>query len=352
MYHMEPSHMSSTRVAVIGSGAWGTTLAMLSARAGNQATLFVRNPDDAAEIRATRVNSRRLPAISIPTEVRVTGSLAETVVDADVVILAVPSQTLRANAAAIRPHVGAAVVASAAKGLERGSLLRMSQVLSEELPSSRICAISGPNLAREIASGKPATTVIASGDPAASEQVRSALMSTQFRCYTNEDVVGVEMGGALKNIVAIGAGMADGLGAGDNAKAAFITRGIAEIARLGVAAGADPLTFAGLSGIGDLVATCASPLSRNHRVGEELARGRSVADIRAGMAEVAEGIDTTAAAWELGKRLGVELPITEQLHRVLFEEVPALDAIDALMSREATHELGALRSLIADRAGG
>lgn len=341
--------MADGHVTVVGSGAWGTTLSMLAARAGNQATLFVRNPAAADEIRATRVNSKHLPGFPIPTEVQISSDLAGALANAEVVVLAVPSQTMRANAAAIGPDAGGAVIASAAKGLERGSLLRMSQVLAEELPKSRICAISGPNLAREIAAGKPATTVIAGADPDASERVRVALMSAQFRCYANEDVVGVEMGGALKNIVAIGAGMADGLGAGDNAKAAFITRGIAEIARLGVAAGADPLTFAGLSGIGDLVATCASTLSRNHRVGEALARGLSVTEIRAGMAEVAEGIDTTAAAWELGRRLGVELPITDQLYRVLFEQTPALEAIAALMSREATHELGALRSLLASR---
>jgi glycerol-3-phosphate dehydrogenase (NAD(P)+) len=341
--------MPSSRVAVIGSGAWGTTLAILAARAGTSATLFVRDPQTADEIRSTRVNERRLPGVQIPPGVRISSDIAEALSDAGVVILAVPSQTMRANAAAIRNFLGSAVVASAAKGLERGSLRRMSQVLAEELPSAPICAISGPNLAREIAAGKPATTVIAGADPVVSERVRSALMSAQFRCYAHDDIVGVEMGGALKNIVAIGAGMADGLGAGDNAKAAFITRGIAEIARLGVAAGADPLTFAGLSGIGDLVATCASTLSRNHRVGEQLAQGRSVAEIRAGMSDVAEGIDTTAAARELGNRLDIELPITEQLYRVLFEGIPALEAINALMSREATTELGALRTVLADR---
>lgn len=343
--------MTSQRVTVVGSGAWGTTLAMLAARAGNQATLFVRDPTAADEIRGTRLNAMRLPGVQIPADVQISSDLPDAIALANVVIVAVPSQTMRANAAAIRPYVGDAVVASAAKGLETGSLLRMSQVLVGELPSSRICAISGPNLAREIAAGKPATTVIASSDRGAAEQVREALMSVQFRCYTNEDVVGVEMGGALKNIVAIGAGMADGMGAGDNAKAAFITRGIAEMARLGVAAGADPMTFAGLSGIGDLIATCASSLSRNHRVGEELAKGRDISQIRAGMTEVAEGIDTTAAARELGRRLGVELPITEQLYRVLFEGTSALDAISALMGREATDELGALRSLLARRDG-
>ena len=341
--------MIDRQVTVVGSGAWGTTLAILASRAGNRSTLYVRNAAAADELRESRVNARHLPGVEVPSDVEISSDLARALSLADVVILATPSQTMRTNAATIRPHAGGAVIASAAKGLERGSLLRMSQVLTEELPSSRICAISGPNLAREIAAGKPATTVVAGRDPDAAEKVREALMSAQFRCYTNEDVVGVEMGGALKNIIAIGAGMADGLGAGDNAKAAFITRGIAEIARLGVAAGADPFTFAGLSGIGDLVATCASTLSRNHRVGEELAKGRSLAEIRAGMTEVAEGIDTTAAARDLGQRLGVELPITEQLYRVLFEQAPALDAITALMSREATHELGALRALLADR---
>ncbi len=336
-------------VTVIGNGAWGTTLAILAHRAGREATLYVRDLAVADSMRISRRNDAYLPDTGIPPGIRITSDLPTACADADLVILAVPSQTMRANAAGLNALAPDAVVVSAAKGLEVGSLLRLTEVIAEELPTRRICALSGPNLAREVAAGKPATTVVASADLGAAELVRDLLMSAQFRCYTNEDVVGVEMGGALKNIIAIGAGMADGMGAGDNAKAAFLTRGIAEIARLGVAAGADPLTFAGLSGLGDLVATCASPLSRNHFVGEELAKGRSLDDIRAGMSQVAEGIVTTAAARELGLRLGVDLPITEQMHAVLFENKPALAAISALMRREATHELSALRSIVAIR---
>jgi len=238
---------------------------------------------------------------------------------------------------------------SASKGLEQNTLRRMTEVVAEQLPGVSVCALSGPNLAREIALGKPATSVVASHDLDAAERARDLLMSDHFRCYTNEDVIGVEMGGALKNIIAIGAGMADGLNAGDNAKAAFLTRGIAEIARLGVAVGADPLTFAGLTGLGDMVATCASRFSRNHFVGEELAKGRSIGDIQTGMNQIAEGILTTRAARELGRRVGVEMPITDQIYSVLFEAKPALEAISALMGREATHELAALRSLLATR---
>jgi glycerol-3-phosphate dehydrogenase (NAD(P)+) len=261
-------------------------------------------------------------------------------------VVAVPSQAMRESAAKLSPFVGDAIVVSAAKGLERGTFKRMTEVLSEELPvaaSGRICALSGPNLAREIAAGKPAVTVVACADLAPAERVQDLLMSPQFRCYTNEDVIGVEMAGALKNIVAIGAGMADGLDAGDNAKAAFLTRGIAEIARLGIAVGAQPLTFAGLAGLGDLVATCASSLSRNHRVGAELAKGRPLAAILAEMKQVAEGVTTTEVARELGRRLGVPMPITEQTYSVLFEGKSPLAAISALMGREPKHELADLR---------
>jgi len=217
----------------------------------------------------------------------------------------------------------------------------MTQVLKEELSSpaaSSVCALSGPNLALEIANEKPSTTVVASEDLGAAELVQDLLISTQFRPYTNEDVIGVEMAGALKNIIAIGAGIGDGMGAGDNAKAAFITRGLAEIARLGIAAGANPLTFAGLAGLGDLVATCASPLSRNHHVGEQLARGKSLREIQEAMPHNAEGVFTTAAARKLARLHGVEMPITEQLYSVLYEGKPALEAIGELMQRESKHE--------------
>ena len=340
--------MGSNRgqVAVIGSGSWGTTLALVAARASRDVTLHVRDSAAATVIAQTRRNARRLPDVVLPETVRITADLAEACRGAVVVLLVVPSQTMRENARAIAPLVEDAIVVSAAKGLERGSLRRMTEVIREELgrkTAAPVCALSGPNLALEVAAGKPATTVVA-GPAVAAERVRDLLMSPQFRCYTNEDVIGVEMAGALKNVIAIGAGIADGLDAGDNDKAAFITRGIAEIARLGIAAGAYPLTFAGLAGLGDLVATCASPLSRNRHVGSELAKGRSLAEIQAGLTQVAEGIFTTEAASELGRRSGIELPITEQMRAVLFEGKAPLAAIADLMRREAKHELAGMRS--------
>lgn len=334
------------RIAVVGSGAWGTTLALVAARAGHEVTLFVRNPEEAETIHRTRLNVRYLPQAELPGAVSITSDLTAACRDAAMIVLVVPSQTVRHNARALAPVVGNAIVVSAAKGLERDSLKRMTEVVREELGAEageRVCALSGPNLAGEIAAGKPATSVIASRNLAVAERARDLLMGPQFRCYTNEDVIGVEMGGALKNIIAIGAGMGDGLGAGDNAKAAFLTRGIAEVARLGIAVGADPLTFAGLAGLGDLVATCASPLSRNHRVGEELVKGRPLAEVVAGLGQVAEGIPTTAAAFALGQREGVELPIVEQMHAVLFEGKHPLEAVAALMQREAKHELEGIR---------
>ena len=339
------------KVTVVGAGAWGTTLALLAARAGCAVSLFVRDPGRARDIAAARHNERAQPGVELPDAIHVTADLAGACAGASAIVVAVSSQSMRETGRALAAHAGAAVVVSAAKGLERGSFKRMTEVLREELPATtaaRVCALSGPNLAREIALGRPAVTVIAGPDLAAAERVRDLLMSPQFRCYTNEDVIGVEMAGALKNIVAIGAGMADGLDAGDNAKAAFLTRGIAEIARLGIAVGAQPLTFAGLAGLGDLVATCASPLSRNHRVGRELVTGRSLPEILAGMEQVAEGVTTTEVAYTLGRQLGVALPITEQTYAVLFEGRSPLAAITELMGREPKHELAGLR---ADRPG-
>lgn len=337
---------ATSKATVIGAGAWGTTLALLAARAGRDACLFVRDRSTAEEVERTRRNERAQLGVELPNSVRVSADLERACEGAEVILAAVPSQAMRETAVKLAPFVGDAIVVSVAKGLERGTFKRMTEILTEELPAaarSRICALSGPNLAREIAAGKPAVTVVASADLGPAERVQDFLMSAQFRCYTNEDVIGIEMAGALKNIVAIGAGMADGLDAGDNAKAAFLTRGIAEIARLGIAVGAQPLTFAGLAGLGDLVATCASPLSRNHRVGTELAKGRPLAVILAEMNQVAEGVTTTEVARELGRRLGVPTPITEQTYSVLFEGKSPLDAIAALMGREPKHELADLR---------
>lgn len=340
------------RVTIVGAGSWGTTLSLLAARAGQAPTLYVRDQEQAATISQTRVNQRYLPDHALPSEVVVTSDLRAATAGAAVILLVVPSQSMRETARQLAPYVGEALIVSAAKGLERGTLLRMTEVISEQLGAEageRICALSGPNLALEIAHGKPAATVVAGTEPAAS-RVRDLLMSEQFRCYTSGDVVGVEMGGALKNIIAIGAGMADGLEAGDNAKAAFMTRGIAEIGRLGLAVGANPLTFAGLAGLGDLVATCTSPLSRNYRLGRELAAGRPLPEILDRLGQVAEGVFATETATELGRRHGVELPITEQLHAILFAGKAALAAIRDLMRRDATDELDWIR--LDSRSGG
>ena len=252
-------------------------------------------------------------------------------------MLAVPSSSLSENVRTVRDFIGdPAAVVSATKGLEAGTSRRMSEVLAEELPERlrlRICALSGPNLAPEIISGMPAGTVVASESQEAAARAQEAITSALFRVYTNDDVIGVELGGALKNIIAISAGICDELGYGSNAKAAMLTRGIAEIARLGVACGAKWQTFAGLAGIGDLIATCSSPLSRNHYVGEQLARGRPLPEIRASMKNVAEGIDTTAAAVVLARERGVEMPITSAMHSVLFEGVALDQAISGLLER-------------------
>jgi glycerol-3-phosphate dehydrogenase (NAD(P)+) len=333
---------SRPHVAVIGAGAWGTTLALVSLRAGNPTTLVVRGAKVLAAFRDERRHPRSLPGIEIPVDLIFTQDPVPAIARADVVILAIPTQKLRSAIEPLARALHGKVVVSAAKGIEVSTLRRPTEIVRDVLvhnDDATICALSGPNLSTEVAMGKPATTVVASVSADAGALVQSALMGDTFRVYTSEDVVGVEMGGALKNIIAIGAGIGDGLGAGDNAKAAFLTRGIAEIARLGVDHGAQPLTFAGLSGIGDLIATCASPLSRNHQVGIGLAAGKSLAEVLAGMSEVAEGVDTTRAAIQLARRSGTDLPIAEQMHAVLFEQKSPLEAIRDLMIREPTGEM-------------
>ena len=267
-----------------------------------------------------------------------TSGLADALRDAGAVIFAVPSETLRENARLLALHgSGSPVVISACKGLERGTLNRMSQVLAQELPSNMaegICALSGPNLAREIVSGIPASTVVASAHLHAAEAAQRLLNSAAFRVYTNADVTGVELAGALKNVVAIGAGICDGLQFGNNAKAAFVTRGLAEITRLGLAAGANPLTFSGLAGLGDLVATCYSPLSRNRMVGERIAQGMTLDETMVSLSgEVAEGVTTTPAAVAMAHQMGVEMPIAETARRVLFEGLDPREAALELMGR-------------------
>lgn len=340
---------SSDRIAVVGTGSWGTTLAIMLARHGRRITLLTRSAQETETLRAAGEHTRFAPGIPFPPALALDDRPDAVLQDCALILLAVPSQTMRTNIEAIAPHVAPhAVILSCAKGFERGTLKLMSDVVAERLPhqAQRVGALSGPNLAREILEGKPAITVVATPDHAAAEMAQQLLTTPQFRVYTSSDVIGLEVAGALKNIIALGAGIADGLGAGDNAKAAFVTRGLAEITRLGLALGANPLTFAGLAGLGDLIATCASPHSRNRRVGEALARGMPLDAVQTQLGQVAEGVTTVQTARELAAQHGVELPITDKLYTVLFEGKSPQQAIGELMQREVKHELEGLRGLL------
>ncbi|MCH9017184.1 MAG: NAD(P)-dependent glycerol-3-phosphate dehydrogenase [Chloroflexi bacterium] len=332
----------SDQAAIIGATTWGTTLGILLAQNNVPVTLLARTESEAQTLSSQRRNARFLPDTPFPDGLSVTSQPESALEHSDLVIIAVPSDRLRENVQRIKPHLQAgAIVLSATKGLELPRARRMSQVLEDELPAGfhpDICVLSGPNLAKEIMQGKPASTVIAGRNPDAAQKAQNTLMSKNFRVYTSADVLGVELAGALKNIVALGAGIGDGMDAGENAKAAFITRGLAEMTRLGIAAGADPMTFAGLAGLGDVVATCSSRLSRNRYVGEQLAKGRSWPEIRDSMDNVAEGVNATQAALMLAQELGVEMPITEMASRVLFDGLSPQEAMAELMSRPARSE--------------
>lgn len=333
------------KVAIIGTTAWGTTLGVMLSRQGWKAMLWAQSEDESRKLNRNRENPR-LPGIPLPQGLEVTASLERALDGVGLVILAVPSQTMRQNMCRIKEHLEKPMfILSAAKGLEAETAKRMSQVMAEELapePAANICVLSGPNLSGEIARGLPATTVVAAQDHEVAKRVQEIIASPMLRVYTQTDVIGVELGGALKNIIALAAGMSDGLGFGDNAKASLVTRGLAEITRFGVACGAKAHTFFGLAGLGDLIATCASPLSRNRFVGQELAKGHPLAEILSSMKGTAEGINTTVATRKMAQELGVEMPITEQVYQVLFEGLEVAKAVPALMERELKHELSGL----------
>ena len=329
------------RVGVVGAGSWGTAVAALSA-ATAETRLWSRRADLADAINATGINDPYLPGIPLPPGLRSTSDVAEAVDGADVVIMAVPSHGFRTVIETIRPSIPVDIpIVSLTKGIETGTLLRMTQIVVEVLQADpdRVGVLTGPNLAREIALGQPAAAVIAMRDTDTAAVLQHLLMSPTFRVYTNPDVAGCESAGALKNVMAIAAGMAHGLGYGDNSKAALVTRALAELTRLGIALGGKPLTFAGLAGMGDLIATCFSEQSRNRQVGVELGRGKSIDQIVADMHMVAEGVKTTEAVLALAKRHGVDMPIAASVGAVLYDGGKPADMVKHLMTREAKAEL-------------
>ncbi len=332
-----------TRVTVIGSGSWGTTLAALVADVGGACVLWVHDAVEADAMARRRENTRFLPGIPLPDTLTITHDAAAALDGAEVVVLAVPMQRLAENVEHLERWLPpAAILVSGIKGLDPPSGARVSEAMAELVGgdlSERFAVVSGPNFAREIAAREPAATVVASAQPDVARTVQRALRAPWFRAYTSDDVIGVELAGSLKNVIAIGAGMADGLRASQNSKAVLITRGLAEMTRLGVAAGANPLTFSGLAGVGDLIATCSSARSRNHYVGSQLAQGRPLDEITAQMVMVAEGVEASRGALRLAQRLKVEMPIVELMNVVLFEGLPVSEAGERLMAREPSHEL-------------
>jgi glycerol-3-phosphate dehydrogenase (NAD(P)+) len=324
-------------VTVLGAGSWGTAVASLTT-ALNPTILWARNPEVAREINEAHTNSSYLPTVTLPRRLRSTSDLEQALRAADVLIVGVPSKGFRDALDDARKWVRPWIpVVSLTKGIEAGSLLRMTQIIEELLPGHVAAALSGPNLAREIMAGQAAASVIATNDLSVASALQSVLQHRLFRVYRNHDVVGCEIGGALKNVIAIAAGIGEGLGVGDNTRAAVMTRGLAELTRLGVAMGAEPRTLAGLAGMGDLMATCMSPLSRNRTVGELLGRGKPLDEILAEMHMVAEGVGTAATALALADRVGVELPICHEIHKVVLGQQRPVDAYRGL--RPAGHEL-------------
>lgn len=329
-----------SHIAVFGAGSWGTAFATILANGGNEVRVWGRRQEVVDQINSG-VNEDYLPGEPLPQGISASTDPAEVVGDAGVVILSVPSQSLRDNLQRWAPLLaGDRVVVSLMKGVELGTTKRMSEVIAEvgQVPTDRIAVVSGPNLAREIVQRQPAATVVACPDHDAADRVAEACSTDYFRPYTSTDVVGAEVGGAVKNVIALAVGMAEGLGMGDNTKASIITRGLAETTRLAVALGADPRTLAGLAGVGDLIATCMSPLSRNHSFGVALGQGRTLEEIQAEKRQTAEGVKSCASILELARHHGVEVPITEQVNNAVHHGHSAEDMVRALLSRARKSE--------------
>jgi glycerol-3-phosphate dehydrogenase (NAD(P)+) len=330
------------KISVIGAGSWGTAITSMLGLYHEDVTLWAREVDLVEELRTTRQNSRFLPNVQIPDSVKITGDLKKAGQDAQMVVIVTPSHGVRETAAVLAGSIPKdAFVVTAAKGLEVGTLKRMSEIVAEEIPylTHSVAALSGPNHAEEIGQKQPSASVVACPSRLVADLVQDVFMSPFFRVYTNPDIIGVELGGALKNIIALGAGIAEGLGYGDNGKAALMTRGLAEISRLGIAMGAHPTTFAGLSGVGDLIVTCTSRHSRNRRAGILLAEGKTREEVEATTNMVVEGFRSTLAAFELSNRYKVTMPIANQTYQVLYAGANPKDAVHELMTRMRTHEV-------------
>jgi|SRR5437868_5608653 len=331
-----------TKAAVFGTGSWGTTFAMILARAGTETILWGRRAEVVEAIDRRHENPDYLPQVELPASLRATTDPERALAGADFVVLAVPSQTLRSNLLNLKPYLPPeAIMVSLMKGIELGTTKRMSEVICEvaEVPQDRVAVVSGPNLVPEIAKGQPAATVVACSDPVAMRRLQEAChVPPWFRPYTNPDVVGVELGGAVKNVIALAVGVAAGMGMGDNVSSMMMTRGLAEISRLGAALGADPHTFAGLAGMGDLVATCTSPLSRNRTFGENLGKGMTLAQVIAATRQTAEGVKSCESVLELARKHDVEMPITEVVVAVIHDGMSPQEAGVLLMSRSPKPE--------------
>ena len=330
------------QITIVGSTTWGTTLAIINSMEGKDVVLLVRTEKESDMLNKNRENKRFLPGIFLPETLKISSATPNVIPRTNLLLIAVPSQTLRQNIRAISTYIpDSTIIVSASKGLEASSGMRMSEIIKEEIPtlsSDNVCALSGPNLSNEILAGKPSSSVIASNNESTAQYAQSLLNCSHLRLYTNVDLVGVEICGALKNITAIAAGICDGLDLGDNAKASIITRGLAEMARFGNSLGAETSTFSGLAGMGDLIATCSSGLSRNNQVGRMLAKNIPLDKIRKNMDNVAEGIETTKAVVTISSKLNIDLPIINAVSKILFDEMSVENATKELMARMLTSE--------------
>lgn len=340
----------SEKITVMGAGSWGTALAMVLADNGHEVRLWGHNPKQIEEINQNRTNEKYLPGVALPSGITGYSSLEEALVDSDTVILAVPTKAIREVLRSIIDiQKSPLTIVHVSKGIEPDTLLRISEMIEEEMPKellSDVVVLSGPSHAEEVSRRNITTVTVSSKNIEAAERIQDLFINSYFRVYTNDDVIGVEIGGALKNIIALAAGITDGLGYGDNSKAALMTRGLAEIARLGTKMGASPLTFSGLTGIGDLIVTCTSVHSRNWRAGNLLGKGQNLQEVLDNMGMVVEGVRTTKAAHQLAKRYEVKMPITEALYNVLFRDANPKDEVDSLMSRVKTHEMEDLANVL------